>query len=149
MAWENIDNVKSATAAASCPVDGVAVRARALNFKGKRPARWIEITIGQALARDLRLPSDRGECNVRLLFGTGADAGRIAISADQAGGRFAARKTRRGDWRISIGATAAGGLFSLAFEPFTRAGLEATRPENGQPPMVAFKASDAMLAGDD
>lgn len=86
---------------------------------------------------------------VRLLFGSGGDAGKIAISVDHDTGNFIARRDKVGRWVLTINAASADGLFALDFPAFTVPHVEAVRPENGQPRRAVFKASDAMLAVED
>jgi hypothetical protein len=149
MSWETIERVKPAyVPKVTVPADGVAVSVRRLGGGGSKPEiRYIALKVGPKLAsaaRFTQLPQ-----MVRLMFGAGADAGKIAVVIDQEAGKFAAKRQKNGSWQISLSARDAEGLFSLAFEPFEVKGIEAIRPENGKPPMFAFRASDAMLAVDD
>ncbi len=88
------------------------------------------------------------ECNVRLLFGRDADAGMIRVSVDNETGKFAAKRTARGEYVLTVNQATAEGRFALEFAAFTVAPIEAIRPVNGQPPHFVFKASKAMLAVD-
>lgn len=140
MGWEAIENVKPVYSKSSVPADGVLVKTR----RAMNDIRFIEVKVGGVLAKRARFHAD--EHKIRLLFGTGPDAGKIAVSLDQQNGTFLARKGRRNDvYTLTINRAAAEGLFSLEFEPFTVSNVEALRPENGQPPMFTFKASAQML----
>lgn len=148
MAFENIDCIKPTVAANPIPTDGVRVSSRKLRLKKQnRDARFIKIVIGASLARSLSLHQE--DHNVRLLFGTGNDAGKIQISVDNTTGKFYAKRAKNGNYSLTINEATADGLFALEFEPFDRRNLEAIRPVNGQPRHVVFAASEAMLAVED
>lgn len=83
---------------------------------------------------------------VRVLFGTGSDAGKLQISVDNSGGNFPTKRNKKGNYALTINAASADGLFALEFPVFTVEKCEAVRPENGQPPHFVFKASVPMLA---
>ncbi len=138
MAWESIENVKPASTKANVPAHGVTVATR----RAMNDVRFIVIKIGADLARAAKIAQP--EQVVRLMFGTGADAGKIACAVDMGGG-FRARRQKNGCYQLTINRAAADGLFSLDFPTFTVDRCEAVRPENGQPPMFTFKASPAML----
>jgi hypothetical protein len=148
MAFENIDCIKPTAAANPIPIDGVRVSPRVINLKkAGRTIRFIRIVIGSGLARKLSLHQDNH--NVRLLFGTGNDAGKIKILVDNTSGKFAANKAKKGSYSLTINEDTADGLFSMEFEPFDRKNLEAIRPVDGRPMHVVFAATDAMLAVED
>jgi hypothetical protein len=148
MAWETIEAVKPQSASAvACPDDGVKVTSRSLGTRGGGVARYISLTIGAKLARGIALGAP--EHKLRLMFGTGDDAGKIAVSVDQEAGRFLAKRNKRGGYALTINAATAEGLFSLTFPAFTVSRCEAIRPTNGQPPRFVFKASAEMLKVDD
>jgi hypothetical protein len=115
--------------------------------RGGGVSRYLALAIGPELARKLSLHAP--EHRVRLLFGSGPDAGKIMISVDNAGGRFAAKRTKPGGYWVTINEQTAEGLFALEFPPHSVRAVEAVRPVNGQPPHAVFKASAAMLAVDD
>ena len=144
MPFETIANIRPVTVKEDCSPTGVIVRARKIDFKSKRTARWIEITLGRKLPDQLVLRGDRAQLELR--FGNAVDAGKIAMSVDVTAGGFQARKSKSGTWRVTINAESADGLFALEFPTFT-ADTE-LRHSPGQPPCVIFKASEAMLAAD-
>jgi hypothetical protein len=146
MPFESIEFVGK-PAPGSCPADGVRITARKMGRKGGGVSRYIALAIGPELARKLSLHAP--EHRVRLLFGSGPDAGKIMISVDNAGGRFAAKRTKPGGYWVTINEQTAEGLFALEFPPHSVRAVEAVRPVNGQPPHAVFKASAAMLAVDD
>ena len=148
MAFEDIECVKPASPSApKCPADGVSVSCRKLGGCGGRQISYLRIVIGAKLARQISLTQDMHR--LRLLFGTGSDAGLIQVSVDNAAGKFAAKRSKEGSYALTVNAATADGLFSLSFPPFQRAGLEAIRPENGKPPHFVFKASAEMLKLED
>lgn len=143
MGWETIENVKPPAATKpTVPPHGVVVSSRAV-LNG---LRYIAVRIGADLARAAKfhLPQQQ----VRLMFGSGADAGKIAVAVDMGGG-FLAKKQKSGAYQITINRAAADGLFNLNFPAFVIDRCEAIRPDNGQPPMFTFRASAAMLEVDD
>jgi len=107
---------------------------------------YIAICIGKDLARAVKFAVPLQK--VRLMFGTGEDAGKIAVAADEAG-RFEARAQKNGSYTLSVNPASAEGLFRLDFPAFKEERCEALRPENGQPPKFIFKASAEMLAVED
>lgn len=150
MAFETIENVKPKYAAApTVPPHGVLVTTRKAPTSptGGGEARYITIRIGAALAKAARFHAEAQD--VRLMFGSGSDAGKIAV-AMQTGGGFVAKRQKAGGYALTINRLAAADRFTLDFPPFTIPNVEAVVPQNGQPPMFVFKASAAMLAvGDD
>lgn len=138
MPFEDIECVRPiAVSAPSVPADGVAITSRRLKTKA-RDARYIRVAIGAKLAKAISLVQP--ECRVRLLFGTGSDAGFIQVSVDNTAGKFLAKRTKKGDYALTVNAATAEGLFALDFPAFTRTGIEALRPENGKPPHFVFRA---------
>jgi hypothetical protein len=107
--------------------------------------RYISVKVGRELAKAARLHLDQQR--VRLMFGVGADAGRIAVAVDMSGD-FLAKRQNSGEYHIVINRHTAENLFSLDFPPFTEERCEAIAPENGQPPRF-IKASPEMLAVED
>lgn len=149
MPFELIDNLKK-PAAAKCPEDGVRVMARKLGRPGKAGggiARYIAITIGARLARSISLHA--ADHRVRMLFGTGSDAGKIMVSVDNTAGNFAAKRSKSGAYTVTINELPAKDLFALEFPEFCEAKIDAIRPENGKPPQFVFKASKEMLEVED
>lgn len=150
MSWETIEALGPPKAAA-VPPRGIRVTVRA----GRPPTRsggfgartrFIMIAVGEELAKAVAFHLDVQP--VRLMFGAGGDAGKIAVSADMAG-KFRAKRARAGFYNITINQRTADGLFSLDFPAFAEDRCEAIRPENGQPPKFIFKASAEMLAVED
>lgn len=149
MAFEDIDVIKpKAAGAPTVPVDGVMVRAcRVARRNGGGLTRYIRLAIGSKLARSISLTQP--EHGVRLLFGTGTDAGKLQLSVDNEAGKFRAKRNKGGGYFLTINAATAEGMFALDFPAFTRTGVEALRPQNGQPPHFVFKAADEMLKVDE
>jgi hypothetical protein len=108
--------------------------------------RYISVKVGKELAKAARFHLDQQR--VRLMFGAGEDAGRIAVAVDMSGD-FLAKRQNSGEYNIVINRHTAENLFSLDFPPFTQERCEAIVPENGQPPRFIFKASPEMLAVED
>lgn len=145
MPFENIDLIGPKKSTPSkVPEQGVLVSTRRLKTRLGKEVSYIRIAIGAKLAKGISLVQPA--VNVRLLFGTGSDAGFVQVSVDNTTGKFAAKRTRKGDYVLTINEATANGLFALAFEAFTVAPIEAIRPVNGQPPHFVFKASAQMLA---
>lgn len=147
MAFELIENCrKPVTALDAIPPEGVRVRPRKLTVgKHKTPAQWIQLQLGAKLAKALCLTGEN--VGVALAFGTGKDAGKIAVGVHVKAGQFVAKRDRNGCYSISISEPTADGLFSLDFPLF--AVVEADiQHEQGRAPLAIFKASDAMLAVD-
>ena len=148
MAFETIDCIGAASAASTkVPEDGVCVTARKLGQRGGGHARYLRLVVGAALAKAISLQQEHH--TLRLLLGTGPDAGKLQISVDNAGGTFVAKRDKQGRYVITINAATADGLFAMEFPDFARSGLEAVRPQNGQPPHFVFKASEEMLKVED
>jgi len=147
MAFEDIEAVNPAKAGPSIlPPHGVAVSARKLGTRNGVTVQYIKLLIGPKLAEAVSLVKD--ECNMRLAFGTGDDAGLIQVTIDNTKGAFLAKRQKSGAYALTINAATADGLFSLDFPRFACERLEALRPSVGQPPHFVFRASEAMLAAD-
>lgn len=150
MAFEVIENLKKVYKKAACPVAGVKVTARVLKRAEKMgggESRFIRIMVGAQLARSISLAQPNH--NLKLAFGTEADAGKIQVSVDNAQGGFPAKRDKVGNYALTINAQTADGLFALTFPEYLIDRIEAIRPENGKPPHFVFKASDDMLAVED
>lgn len=145
MAFAEIECVNPVANLDAVPPAGVRVRSRALGGRHGGKVRYIEMTLGRALAAKLKLSGDKAGC--RLLFGSDEDAGKIALNVDMTLGKFRARKLKNETWGLTINAATAEGLFSLDFPPFAVITPEVLAPA-GLPPMLTFQASDAMLAVD-
>lgn len=150
MAFEIIENCKKIYAKASTPENGVRVTARKITRSerfGGGYIQFIRVVIGAKVARGISLTKEAH--NIRLAFGTDADAGKIQVSVDNAEGGFPAKRDKAGNYSLTINKDTADGLFALEFPEFTVDHTEAIRPENGKPPYFVFKASAPMLAVED
>lgn len=137
MAFAKIDNPKASSASDLGPNHVRVVVAKA---KGNLP--YIRIRIGREVARLCSLTQP--EHKVHAHIGSGSDAGKVAISLDDTGGVFKAKRQRAGDYTMTIGGNAAHAAgISTEFEPFRTAGL-ARQIENG-PRMCVFEAPPAFL----
>lgn len=147
MAFEDIECVNPAsTGKNKVPAKGVAISVRSLGIapsRGGEIRSYIKLIIGADLARGISLTQE--EHRLRLLFGTGEDAGMVRVSVDNQSGKFLAKRNKQGQYGVTINRATADGLFSLSFPPFTDEPCEALRPQNGQPPFFVFKASAEML----
>lgn len=145
MAFSEIECVKPVTGLDAVSDNGLRVAAR--RFTAKRGlVRWIEIKLGAGLARQLALTQPQHK--VRLLFGTGEDAGKILLAVDAEKGRFLAKRDKQGRYTIAISAASAEGLFALEFPVFSVVDAEAMRAP-GCRVSVTFAVSAAMLAVED
>lgn len=147
MSWTSIAR-QGAGPTNATPADGVRVYRHRITRQGKEGG-FIAIAIGADLARGLGFSAYRQP--VRLMLGSDNDAGKIAIVADPTG-PFAATANHLGkkagrapSYRIAINRQSAEGLFAFDFKPFTRAGLEVIKPENGKPRMATFLATGELL----
>lgn len=147
MAFEDIECVNPVNGLDGVPPDGVRVKACKLGGRGGRVVHYIQLKIGAKLAAKISLAAEKHQ--LRLLFGTDVDAGKIKVSVDNAAGRFLARRDKNGNYALTINAASADGLFALDFPVFAVVDAEPIRPANGQPPHFVFRASTEMLAVDD
>ena len=143
MPFETIENLATPKPGA-IPADGAGVRPMTLGLKNGGTVKWIKLTIGAELSAALCLT--RPEVPLKLLFGTGTDAGLIGITVDTAGG-FVAKRRKDNSYFIAINAATADGLFALDFAPFAVAGVKVVH-EMHKAPFATFKAADDMLAGE-
>ena len=145
MPFEDIDCVNPAPVKLDAlPPKGVRLRPGKMTRKGGGdPTRYIRLTIGKDLARaaSLTLPVHK----LRLLFGTGDDAGKIMVAVDQERGRFSAKRSKAGDYALTINAASAEGLFALEFPVFCVIDVAVDRAPHC-PASFTFTASADMLA---
>lgn len=73
----------------------------------------------------------------------------VSVRSFNAAGKFLAKRSRKGEYALSVNTATAAGLFSMEFDPFVEDRCEPIRPANGQPPHFVFKASAQMLEVDD
>lgn len=145
MAFIDLENIRPVTGLDACPRDGLRVWPR--KFTAQRGLRrWIQIMIGRGLAAKLALTKEQQ--NLRVLFGTGADAGQLLISADQEAGKFLAKRDKQGRYSLSINQATAAGLFGLEFPGFVVIAPPVLRAP-GCPPSVEIAVPAEMLAVDD
>ena len=151
MAFEDIECIRpAASGKPQVPPKGVAVSVRKLSAApraGGGVRRYIKLVIGAELARLISLTQP--EHRLRLLFGTAEDAGKVRVTVDNTAGKFLSKRSKKGDYSLTINEATAAGLFSLEFDPFVDDRCEPIRPANGQPPHFVFKASPQMLEVDD
>ena len=146
MGFEKLDNVKPPSAG-DVPADGLYVKCRKLTHsKTGNVARWIAVKMGPALCKKLCLINP--DVNLSVMFGTGNDAGKIAVSVDMNDGSFQAKRDAKGGYGFTINAATADGLFSTDFPAFAVAEPD-VRHREGTAPVLIFKASEPMLAVDD
>jgi hypothetical protein len=138
MAWAKLENPKPPSNSAVPPMV-VKVTARELKTKNG-VARYIKIKIGYQLAEKARLIQK--EHGVHVLQGTAADAGKLAVSMDDATGKFKAKRRRDGSYEIAIGAAAAR-KFALTFPPFSATGAILQLP--ALPPTITFDVTPEFL----
>lgn len=142
MGWEVIENVKPSGKPDAVPPAGVRVASRGC-LGGKR---YIALIVGRDLARSMGMAVEHYP--VRLMFGSGSDAGKIAVALgpdnDRSGG-FRAKLQKSGNYLITISQASAEGLLSVNFPELRETRCEVIRPENGGPRMFIFRASKEML----
>lgn len=143
MAFEDIEAVGPVRGLDGVPPDGVRVRAMRVGGRGHSVTPYIQVKIGARLAGKIGLTGPHQP--VRLLFGTGADAGRIKLALDCANGKFLARRDKNGNYALSINAATADGLFALEFTVFVVIDAEVGTERSGSA-FCVFQASDEMLA---
>lgn len=147
MAFEEIDCVNQLMPLDAVPRDGVRFRARKVGSRHKSGEfkRYIELTIGKGLAAKLHLQGERSA--LRLMFGTGEDVGKIALTVDKSAGKFAVKARKNGTWVATINAATAEGLFALEFPAFC---VEAELASlTGKPSFATCTVTPEMLAVDD
>lgn len=127
------------------PPMGVRVNCRKLGTRNGGSTSFINLRLGNQLAARLGLTGP--EHAVELAFGSGNDAGKIAVM--RAEGGFVAKGKPGKPYAIAINRASADGLFAEDFPAFERGPLEVVAPERGGPPMTVFAATAAMLAVED
>ena len=149
MAFEEIERLAAAVAINALPSTGLRISTRRApsgrGKEGQNDRRFIVVQIGAVLARRLKLIGEKSA--LRIMFGTGEDAGKIGLTVDQTAGRFKAHCNKAGAWLTNINAKTAAGLFALEFPAFCVIEPPVLAPD-GQPPIVTFDASPEMLAAD-
>lgn len=148
MAFEEIDFVGKATMAIDAvPYMGVRLRPRKVAGRHATSGRpgYIELNIGRGLAAKLHLSGDKSA--LRLMFGTGDDAGKIGLTVDKDSGRFPVKRNKRDVWTATINAATAEGLFALEFPPFCVEPELVSLP--GKPTFAVIRVTEAMLAVDE
>jgi hypothetical protein len=147
MAFEDIDFLGTASVlTVTVPVLGVRVAARSVGQKGGGLARFIRVTIGAKIASAIGLKNDLHQ--LKVAFGTGPDAGKIAVWPASEGGQFRAKRDKQNRYAFTINAQTADGMFALQFPAFVCDGLAPIRPHEGSPVKLVFEASKLMLDAD-
>lgn len=143
MAWEEIECVKPVNGLDAVPPGGVRINPR--RFKGRKGEvrHWIEISLGEKLARKLAMVMP--EQRMRLLFGTGAEAGKLGLVVDQEKGKFRAKRRKNGTYALPIAPSSAEGLFAMEFPAFSVIEPEIQRPPH-LPPVCVIELSAEMLS---
>lgn len=147
MGFERIENSKPSAKIGAVPTDGLRwtvmfIKARYGNLT------FIRLTLGETLVQRLAMAKTLEKVPVALLFGTGADAGKLALHVD-ATGDFAAHKRKGGERRtITLDATTSEGLFNL--EPGTSCDFAAVAVQSrpNAAPMAIINLPEKLLAGD-
>lgn len=148
MPFSAIENLRPVTSTSqSCPIDGVAIRARAMTARGgKSVSRYLQINIGAMLAERLCLRGDR--VRVAISVGDGNDQGKLGIAVNATEGGFVAKRAKSGNWAVTINQPSCEGLFSLDVPPHTRAGVKVVEAIR-MPPMAVFEPDPALFAVED
>lgn len=131
MAWESIARVsrKNHTASDSLPADGVRVSMRSTRSRSSKTVHnYVVIRVGAALAGKLMFAKEQP---VRLMMGTGDDAGQLAVVIDPAAKFLARQQPKAPEWWITIPPVEAAERFSFPLETFTVSTIRPTLPENG------------------
>lgn len=145
MAWNEIENLKPISGFDALSPKGVQVSARKMGSRkeGGGTTRYIRIRIGKDLAKAISMVGDHTA--LRLLLGSGAEAGQIGLTADLQRGKFRAKRAKDGSYALTINAASAEGRFALEFAPFAVLDVQVVRPPN-LAPIAMFAASAEMLA---
>lgn len=146
MPFEQIENLAPQKSDKSVPVEGVYVETRSAG-RGETRVRFIRLSIGGGLAKALGFHAETH--GVQILFGTGRDTGKLCVSIDNATGQFKAKRSKKGDYSLTLNRATARGRFSTEFPAFAIQRLEAVKPENGGPRNFVFPASPEMLRVED
>jgi hypothetical protein len=136
MAFTKLDNPKPGAPGA---VGASQVRISA--HAAAHESRYIKVQVGAEVARKGSFTHPEHKCDI--LVGDGPDAGAVAIALNDSGGAFKAKRQKNGSYKLTIGATAARGKFSLTFPPFTR-DAKAMASSSG-PAFITFDAAPDFL----
>lgn len=145
MAFEDIECIAGTAPAQTVPSDGVRVSSRKAAGRGSE-TRYIRVQIGAGLAKALCLLGE--QTALRVQFGSGRDAGKVAVSVNVSSGAFAAKRDKQGRYAFTVNSRSADGLFALDFPAFTVSPVDLVH-DKGSSPVAIFAASEAMLAVED
>lgn len=149
MGFERIENVKPAPTG-KVPDGGARWAVRQLTVapaRGGGVRQYIKLTLSPGLVRKLAMPPQFETTPVALLFGTGTDAGKIAVQVDGKGD-FAAKMARDGSRSVTLSAATCDGMFALT-EKFSCDVVDVpVTMAQGQPPLAVIALPDAALAED-
>lgn len=140
MAFEPINNVNpKSTTTVRVPDDGVLLRPRKITRKGSNEVvRWIELSVGAAVAKALAFNLNLDIMRVAVLFGTGTDSGKLQLQITDKGG-FETRRRENGTWFISLNEASVGKLLPMQFDALVCTGVASSAMhKTGQPPIVTF-----------
>jgi hypothetical protein len=86
---------------------GASVRRRTLTRKTSGKISFVVVNIGAMVAQSLSLTADTHR--LAVMFGTGADKGKLAITVDNSAGQFTCRKTKTKTYTFTIPDAASAG----------------------------------------
>jgi hypothetical protein len=145
MAWNLLENKKPLTGGKVDISAGARVRWRKLKRKhGEGYSEYAYIVVGAKAATALALKSEKHGLSV--MFGTGEEAGKLAITVDNEKGGFIAKRTNGGDYSFTMSSETVAGKMKAAFDTIELEKIEIVKIDPSKPYFGIIDISAAVLA---
>ncbi len=126
---------------------GVRIQGRQMKSRiNGNVSKYIQITLGKQLASSLIMTMPHH--NLILQFGTGEDAGKLAITLDNQQGQYPSKRSKNGQYSVSIPAAVAQGRMLLEFNTIYQSEVTMLRAEN-KPRILILDISAICIKGAD
>ena len=141
MGFERLDNPVPPKSKGRDTNLGARLQLRSLTRMGRK-SEWIKLTIGQLAAAKLSMTLPRHR--VHLLFGTGDDLGKLAVSVDNSEGAFAATRAKKGHYSVTIPLPAMQAKVKMPFETIYCELMEIHKINPAKPVFGVIDIRDAL-----
>ncbi len=135
MSFVVLVNVRSGPADEPDWEAGAKISARKLGRKAKgggvNEVRYIQITLGRKLASGMSLMQETHR--LTLQFGTGNDAGKLALSVDNSSGEFPVKRDAQRRYRLSLNAATVADWLKLEFPVLFLPKVELVKLDQAKP----------------
>lgn len=144
MAWNLLENKKPLTGGKVDISAGARIRWRKLKRKhGEGYSEYAYVTIGSKAALALALKSEKH--GLAVMFGSGEEAGKLAITVDNEKGKFVIKRTNGGDYTFTLSSDTVAGKLKPWFDTIELEKIEIVKTDPAKPYFGIINISEAVV----